>query len=437
MIRTHIIPSTVPIDQARILNRESGRIYTATLVHHYRLHRQAGHVWLSPLKHDRVLKAFCGATFLHAHSYQAAQQGFYDACKTAKALKTVNPLARYPYKRKYYHTTTWKNTGIKVVAGRIRLALARGHDPLWVSLPEHLARLPAGAFRQVQLVYNHATKRSCWHVTVEDQVEAQPSPHSGVMAVDLGEIHPAACTNGETATIIACRELRANAQHRNKKTADLQELIARCQPGSRRWKKLVASRKRLQAQTETKQRDMLHKVSRAVVEEAQVMKAGTIVIGDVRHVADHTKTKKRLSRENRQKISNWPHGQLRQYVTYKAAAVSIAVALINEAYTSKTCPRCGQRNKPKGRHYRCSQCGYVGHRDNVGSTNILSKQQTGKLAQMCPCAEIKYRHPFRPWPRASVDRSDTRHVAGVSQNPHLAIPSENDGLAGLEESLRL
>lgn len=269
-------------------------------------------------------------------------------------------------------------------------------------------------------MYNHATKRSCWHITIDDGIIPQPTTNTAVMAVDMGESHPAACTNGEKATIIRCRKVRANAQHRNKKAADLQELIARCKPGSRRWKKRVASRKRLQAQTDTKQRDMLHNFSRAVVQEAQDMHAGTIVMGDIRDIADNTKTERRLSRENRQKISNWPHGQLRAYITYKAAALGIAVELINEAYTSKTCPQCGHLNKPNGRRYRCSQCGDVGHRDNVGSTNILSKRMTGQLARMVPCESIKYRHPVR---RASGVRADTRRgratvpVAGASQNP--------------------
>jgi len=303
-----------------------------------------------------------------------------------------------------------------VEQGRIRLALAREYDPIWVELPAHLALLPVAVFRQVQLVYHIATRHNHWHITVDDGIVPPPCEAQKAMAVDLGEIHPAACTNGEHSTIIACRELRANAQHRNKKTADLQKMIARCTTGSRRWKKLTRTRKELQAQTEAKQRDMLHKVSRAVIEEAQNMEAGTIVIGDVRDVADKTKQERRMSRENRQKISNWPHGKLRQYITYKAAAVGITTELINEAYTSKTCPNpaCGHRNKPKGRNYVCAQCGYVGHRDNVGSTNILSKYKTGKLAQRLPCKFIKYRYPVR---RASVDRSGTRHVAHASENP--------------------
>ncbi len=416
MIRTYRIACHLPVEQARDLNRESGRIYTVTLVHHYRTYRQAGHVWLNPMKHVRVLKAFCGETFLHSHSYQAAQQDFYEACKTAKELKQRNPHARYPYKRKCYHTTTWKDTGITIEQGRMRLALARGHAPLWVDLPAHLAALPPDAFRQVQLVYSHATKRSCWHITIADGSVPAASPASKVMAVDLGEIHPAACTNGEQTTIIACRELRANAQHRNKKTADLQELIARCTPGSRRWKKLTNRRKRLQDQTDNRQRDMLHKVSRAVMEEAQAMEVGTTVVGDVRKVADKTKVDRRLSRENRQKISHWPHGQLRQMITYKAAAEGISTELINEAYSSQTCPNppCGHRNKPQGRRYVCAQCGYVGHRDNVGCTNILSTYETGKLGQYLPCSEEKYRHPVR---RGSVVRPDTRHVACASKNP--------------------
>jgi hypothetical protein len=84
MIRVHIIACMLPDEQTRDLNRESGRIYTATLVHHYRIYRQAGKVWLNPMQHDRVLKAFCGPSFLHAHSYQTAQQHAYQAYRQCK-----------------------------------------------------------------------------------------------------------------------------------------------------------------------------------------------------------------------------------------------------------------------------------------------------------------------------------------------------------------
>jgi hypothetical protein len=37
MIRTHSIPCTLPKAEADALNRESGRVYTETLVWHYRI----------------------------------------------------------------------------------------------------------------------------------------------------------------------------------------------------------------------------------------------------------------------------------------------------------------------------------------------------------------------------------------------------------------
>jgi putative transposase len=189
VIRTHLLPCHLPDAQCRTLNRESGRIYSETLVHHYRIYRNAAGLWLSPMQHNRVLDSFCGpSALLHSHSVDAAQQDFYEACKTAKALRQINPRARFPYKRKYYHTTTWKNTAIKMVDGRMRLSLAQGQPYLWLDLPEHLATLPANAFRQVQLCYNHATKANTWHLTVEDAVAVQPTANTGIMAVDMGEI---------------------------------------------------------------------------------------------------------------------------------------------------------------------------------------------------------------------------------------------------------
>ncbi len=49
------------------------------------------------------------------------------------------------------------------------------------------------------------------------------------------------------------------------------------------------------------------------------------------------------------------------------------VALVDEAYTTKSCPSCSNRYKPKGRNYACKPCGFSYHRDGVGSMNIRTK----------------------------------------------------------------
>ena len=105
---------------------------------------------------------------------------------------------------------------------------------------------------------------------------------------------------------------------------------------------------RFKAQQERREKDILHKVSRAVVDHAVARRAGKIVIGDVRDVADGVA----LGHRTNQKVSGWSHGRLRQYITYKAEHVGIEVVLQDEHYTTQTCPVCGQRKKPSGRIYR-------------------------------------------------------------------------------------
>lgn len=50
----------------------------------------------------------------------------------------------------------------------------------------------------------------------------------------------------------------------------------------------------------------------------------------------------------------------------------IKVRQIDEAYTSQTCPKCGNRNKVNNRNYNCS-CGFSYHRDGIGAINIRQK----------------------------------------------------------------
>jgi putative transposase len=112
-------------------------------------------------------------------------------------------------------------------------------------------------------------------------------------------------------------------------------------------------------------------------------------VGDVRDVADG----KRLAAKSQQKISTWAHGRMRQYITYKAEAEGMCVVLVDEYYSSQTCPCCGRRHKPAGRVYACPVCGFRGHRDAVGAVNLLSRQLHGEVGQIRPPNLVKYRRP--------------------------------------------
>jgi len=397
MIRTHILKCQLPRARADALNAESGRIYSQTLIWHYRIYRRKGH-WLSSGAAER-LGDFLSDTFLHAHSRDAAQQAFYRACKTAQANGS-----RYPYKRKRFRPTIWKNSAIKVSDGTMQLSLARGHEPLSVRLPQHLAKLSTSSFREVRLVYNRSGFYE-WHVVVEDGKEPAPSPGDRVAAVDLGEVHPAAVTDGEEAAIITARELRSIRQYTAKRLAELQRKQAAKKRGSRSWKRLQRRKNRFLAKQRRRARDIEHKVSRAVVDWAVEHKVGTLVIGDVRDMANG----KRMNAKSQQKISLWAHGRMRSLITYKAEAAGIEVPEPeDESFSTQTCPRCGQRHKPTGRIYSCPACGFVAPRDVVGSVNILSHYLHGEVGQIVPPSKVKYRQPFRV-ERPSVQTRRSEH----------------------------
>jgi putative transposase len=390
MIRTHVFPCRLPKNTADSLNGESGRIYSGVLVEHYRILRHSDH-WLSSGAGEK-LSDYLSGTFLHAHSRDAAQQGFYKACKTAHAQKSAGMRgAHYPRHTKQFRTSIWKNTGIRKRGDVLLLSLARGNPPIPVALPANLVALQAESFLEMRLVWDRAGRRYNWHSVVEDGSQPAQAPGNAVAAVDLGEVHPAAVTDGEEGMVFSARELRSLSQYTNKRLAEIQTVLSKKEKHSRRYQRLMARKSRFLAKQKRKRTDIEHKVARSVVNYAVERGVGTLVIGDVRDAADAVDRGKKSN----QKISNWPHGKVRNYIEYKAAAEGIQTVLEKEAYTSQTCPNpnCLHKIKPKGRVYRCPACGFVGHRDIVGASNILSRHVYGKLGQIFP-ADTKYRHPF-------------------------------------------
>jgi len=68
----------------------------------------------------------------------------------------------------------------------------------------------------------------------------------------------------------------------------------------------------------------------------------------------------------------WAHAQLEQFIRYKAALRGVPIIMVNPAYTSQTCSRCGSRNKPNGKSYSCVNCGSKSHRDINAAFNIAA-----------------------------------------------------------------
>lgn len=410
MIRTHILPCDLPKNQADSYNLESGRIYSQVLTTHWRAFRKSGH-WLSHYGATKLNDWYNQDVpkKLYAHTLDAAQNGFYNACVTTRTLRKAGyPEANFPWRRKKFRTTTWFGSALKRTSDGVILSNAKGQPKVTIKLPTEL--LDTTKIMEVRLVYDKRSRRYNWHVVVENGKQPKEAPGNNIVSVDPGEIHPAVVGDEQSSTVITCRERRSKQRAHAKHLAKFSTMLSRCKKGSRRYGKLVRSKVRCKAKHQRVMRDIEHKVSKAIVEEAISRGASRIVYGDVRGIADGIDKGK----AHNQRTSQWAHGKVRAYVEYKAQAEGITVVLQSERYTSQTCPNCQHRHKPQGRSYRCPACRFQAHRDVVGQVNILSAFKFGQPGKILPATDVKYRTPVNH--RVLRKCGDTRQPLAVAQS---------------------
>ena len=114
--------------------------------------------------------------------------------------------------------------------------------------------------------------------------------------------------------------------------------------------------------------DILHKISRAIVNEALEYDS-MIVLGNLKGIRRNGK-----GRAFNRKLNNgFPYHRLSQFIEYKAKWLGMKVVKISERNTSKICHKCGQRGLRVGSPFKCPNCGYQCHADYNGAMNILKR----------------------------------------------------------------
>lgn len=181
-------------------------------------------------------------------------------------------------------------------------------------------------------------------------------------------IHQAAVTtNTGAALVISGRGIRSLKQLRNKAHGEIRHKMARCQRGSKRWRKLQQALRKRSTRIERQVRDLRHKGTRKIVTFCVAHRVGMLYIGDPDGV------RRRIAgRHHNQRMGQWEYGKDTDYLTYKCKQARIESFTGSERGTSSQCPVCGSRKKPKGRTWICNNpaCTFVGHRDVVGSANM-------------------------------------------------------------------
>lgn len=334
----------------------AGRIYSMTVIWYWRHVRHCG-VWMRPRDMERRLENG-QPTPLHSQSAQRAIQCFFAALKTWRAAKKTNPALRAPHKTKRFYKVVWKKSAIRVVGGKLLLSNAKGAKPL---VFDWLHETPV----QVEMGWDRSQYEL--RATYEETVDAEPGPE--IASCDLGEVHPAVVGTKDFHLILNGGELRAKRRYREKLKAVFSTKIDRKKRGSKRRRRLIASKRKRVLKLNNQIRDIEHKLSTAAINTLHERGVGTLAIGDMRNIrVDYDKGK-----VQNQRMHQAPIGRFRDYLTYKGRRLGWKVDLVNEVWTSKTCLGCDARNAPKGRDYKCGACGFIGHRDVVGQMNILEK----------------------------------------------------------------
>jgi len=304
---------------------------------------------------------------LHSQSIQEVRSRYFKNRKGYRELRKNGHIkAKPPHKDKKYQTTTWKKSAIHFKNGLLILSNGKSGAPLKVRLPENFdIKYAMTHIAIVELVYDNGQYFLHFVYNVGKPVKSKAK---GIAGVDIGEIHPIVCYDGTYTTIFNGRYIRSLYRLRNKVIASFGTKIDRCKRGSKRHKALIRRKWKRIRQIDNQITDGLHKHTTDFVKMCQERNIGTIVIGDLSGIRNRIDYGKRVN----QKLHQWAFGKVTELITYKAKALGIKVEVINEAYTSQTCPKCGNRKKSDNREFKC-KCGFTYHRDGVGAINIRQK----------------------------------------------------------------
>jgi putative transposase len=202
-------------------------------------------------------------------------------------------------------------------------------------------------------------RRFFLHLTVKRKMLA--TKVSSLLAVDLGE--------RILATAVLWRDSQASPTRwfygRQARGIRRHYAWLRKRLGERRLLKEI---RRIGSKEQRTVRDLCHKISRQIVNTAEQNDAA-IVLGDLKGISRRTRGR-RMNRI----VANMPHNMLTRMVLYKAAWAGIPVITASEAYTSRTCPRCGSGGqRPHQGLFRCPACAYNANADYVGARNLAER----------------------------------------------------------------
>ena len=223
------------------------------------------------------------------------------------------------------------------------------------------------------------------NIVIDEESPKKVTPDS-VVGVDRGVRNIAVTSTGK---FFPGKALLHKRERFTSRKATLQS------KGTRSAKRVL---RRLSKKESRFMRDVNHRVSKAIVDEARSGNA-VIILEDLRYIRDRIR---RFSRKLNRMVHGWAFSELEKYIRYKAELSGVPVVVVDPRNTSRTCPKCGVLDKDS-RHrdtFRCVACSYESNADFVGARNIAERYiRSTRAAVMQPMVSSDL-HLFAPQKQA-------------------------------------
>jgi putative transposase len=196
-------------------------------------------------------------------------------------------------------------------------------------------------------------------VETEDPRNKVVEPKSGACGIDLGLEHFATVTNDFGTYKVEHPKYLHKGEERLKR---LQKYLSRKQKGSKNYEKARLRLARQHAYIANARNDFLHKLSKAIIDENQV-----VVVEDIN-------VKGLLQSRLAKSISDSGWSEFLKLIKYKAEWYGRTFIQVDRFFpSSKLCHRCGYKNEDLALHDRtwcCPACGTTHDRDVNASKNL-------------------------------------------------------------------
>ena len=186
--------------------------------------------------------------------------------------------------------------------------------------------------------------------TIREDAMIEPEAYLGVDRNTTS--HIAVVGNPVTGKIL---KLGKQAEHVHKKYRNMRKILQK----KGKYRK-VKRTKRRESRIE---KDINHKVSKKIVQEAKQKGMG-IKLEYIKGIRNA-----KSGRNFRYSLNSWSFYQLEHMIEYKARLLGIPVVYVDPHNTSRECSCCGHIGNRSGKSFKC-RCGHVDHADANASFNI-------------------------------------------------------------------